>query len=1409
MLLCVKKWVHKLPSITGQDAFEVSKYVEIDFWNQIKQDYEGFVKEALESEEVSLALIIGMWGLGKTSSFKAFAKPIIEKLGGKGIAIKARDLFDIYRKLRNDPYLLPERMARSIVITIMRSEDLGINEESSTVELYKQVLDRLKAKTIFVFVDEFESIIGEKAEFSSEVIEGLTALVNGEFKPLSKNGELKGKLHILLSMTPQALARFTSEIEISETLGRSLRRFKKKIELRPLTRREGYELFLGYLKYIYGGELPKELPFPTLSVFDAIYIGGKQNPGYIVAILNNLLSRLISENCPPGYIRMMNIRDLRAALESPIIEELGIFRGCIESQFIESTKLLITGDIESDRIKHIVDSVFEILALSPFPISLNEIKQLQRDISDDDIQLALKLIENKLSTSIRRPLLSFRAVRKEEALEVINKVLVTKELQEIAGDVPRIIDQIVRFRISDEGIVEELVVPDTSDDIMIIARELSEKINVKEEYLLVILDALSKIDGKETLYRLSREILDHIYPPECPICPVTTDKDKAIRIWRDALRAITTGEVTPRELGLALVPLILSDIFFNEEDFVEDFVVRKKWNYGATTVLLRFSALGILSRNLLDKITFSRTFRDILENVPVIILFVKDQLAKYAGKLKEELKKDVYVYVIPIGTIELAVMLGLRNLRDAGLKPFRDEIRKLIERIRQKIKITDNLFSEILEQCQSEGILITKPSWDPAYSLSDIPRVYDYYLVHPKAVISSEEVFKWVQERIKSLLFYGMKARDIPCTIDIESPKKLLSLENYLIRYGFLKESVGRLIVTNSPIEERLLRIIRERKRVPIDVLQNYFILEAREKLDITVLKSIYLSTLERKGYIKEVDKKQAVYEYVPLEKLEQEAEREVNFLVNKYNGRDELWRKLAHIVVTKERGYRFIRIRDFISLLEELLKRSYAMENELDKRRLLKTILRLLKGVLNRYFDILDELSKEIERVKREIEDKRISIKQDVNKLIRSLFTLGFMVSERNIREIIEFEGRIAEINKILEMELSNDDVKRLMSEIRKSPDTFDIFDFSKLRSKTLERGEILKNAYYYNLKYYLIKKVQQDIENIHSDIKAALTVVEGISEIPKEIENYANKIKRILKKLFEKKLSQDIILKISLPEHRDLLPKQDIISLRDVTRAIKQIMEDADILLRKLKKMYSLISELEKKKSSISKLVNDLNYISSNIERENLDATEDLRNLINIATELSDVEGRLIQNLAGSGELSIILEDVTKYHELAKNLLESEQYIISLIDELAEREKRIERTLKIIDEYLDKANRFYPLFEKKITKEEIDEYKKRVEELKLFFLEGRKFKIIDKDLSNIFERLDKLLSPYLNPIIRRFLDLLLQSKVTTFSLRELVRSISEETGKSESEVLDKIFEKLKELMLDGSVDILIQRKK
>lgn len=1401
MSCLASKWIKDLPSITGQDAYEVSRYIRLKYWDEIKRSYEDFIEEAMASNELSVCLIVGEWGLGKTSSFRSFAVPLLERRDCAGLIIKARDFIDYFTWLEKASFLIAERAIRAILLVINRLMNLRINEELSTDLILEQVLGKLGKERLCVFIDEFESVIEEEVEVSSRIIEGISALINGEYEPLSKKGKYKGKIHLILSMTPQALSRFKSEIKFQETKGRMLRRIKKTIELRPLTRSECYKLLIGYLNYIYNGKLPIVLPFPTLSILDSIMFAGRRNPGYMVLILNSLISSLASKDCPKSKIRVANIHDLEQALRGPVGWEITKEGDTIELSYVDNIVILVAGDVDSKRMSDLLSEVVRTLAITPFPLSAREISLLISNGKEKDVEVAIDIIYRKLEKIYRTPIMRFYSIPKHLAINKINEIISGEKLEVILGDnLNKLLDYITRYRYKSGEIIEELVIPSKSD-LNYFTRELSESIGIKEEYLIKIFRELLTINKIEKLYRFNREIYQNVYPPPCPICVATKEKNEAQKEWRESLRDVSEGQVDEVELGLAMVPLMIPNFFFNENDYLEQNVIKKRISYGNIFIDMKFISLGILDRRYLQPQYFREKFKALLNNAPIIIIFTKPDLEKYARELREDLGSEWYLKVVSIGTIDLAKMLGLRRLRKKNVKLYENDVRGIIRSIQKRYSVSEELLKEIIPDCKLNGIIISRPTWDPRLSIMDIPRVYDYYLVQPRAIIQSDKVYDWVEENIKKFIFYGLKAREIPCGIDIESLDRLMNLENYLIRNDFLKEVAGGVIINNSEVEKRIIDFAKRKSNFNLTELNRIFVFEWLENIEKNVLRDIYIEILKRKGYLTEINKRTGEYEYIKLDDLESATSKLLKEIEQDLNERNPKFMKIASILVTKERGYRYIDLKKFVKTLKNILELAYTVKEEIDKRRLFNTIIRLKEKLFELYLQIVERAYQKINKVIEEASLIVNEIKKKTKGIISILNIVNINLDYSQITEISSLEEKIRGLYEIINHEFTEREIRNLLSSILKEANE-NPFDFRKL-NKELSG---IEKAYFFNIKFYLIKKIYDEINSIKLKLHDGFQKIRVIEEFPKEFNKLQRDIRIMLKKVFGEAIEEKYNISF-----RDILGKTYIyekMSFKEFMNLINSVLQKKDELINSLNGIKTELKTISKYISKARNSINILDKVLENVDIGNIKLDKELTLMENKSRTFRKMEEELKSSIDKNIGHEDLFIKIKNFKKIAIELASEEDYLQNKLNEVYDKEKKISSKLSRAKDYLNKIERIKSLIREEISEIEIEEMRNKVSELETLYLAGKNFIAIEEELERIITRLYDIIEPYLNPITEEFIGILFDSKINRLSLKKAIKKIAIKLGKSEREVLNVIIKKLADLLIDGEIDIVIEKK-
>ncbi len=1416
-LKCVKQWIKPLPSITGQDAFEMSKYVKLAYWEELKQAYKSFIDLCRSSKEVGVLFIVGEWGLGKTSSFKSLAAPYVHETGGTAYVIKARDLLNIYKTLNPSDYLSAERFIRASLITIIKAYNLDINTNASTKEIYGNLLKLNNSSYIILLIDEYESLISERLEETLELLDSLAGLVNGEYLPFSRKGEFAGTLLLAISLTPQALARFKSEISAQEIIGRSLRRVLRSIELRPLRRLEAYELFIGLLRYIYAGKLPKKIPLPTLSLIDTFYRVSGGNPGYFILIVNRLLSILLKRGCPNGYVKIASYEDVKDALKGILIEELGEERlDLIDENRISFYEDLITSEDPINGIN--VAKIFRALALSSFPLSLNEIKEMLQEEINVNLLHAERLIKKALGVLIRVPLLKFKPVNIKDVIRIISSFssMVSKEELEKIRD---FLEQYKKIKLSNSELRETYyLIPEDYETLEVLLEEAELRFGINYAVISNILTQLFELKSShnEVFYKLNEDILDEVFPPICPICPASLSKSDALRIWRETLKEVSEGTVSAIELGKALSILIFPEIFESEMDYAEGMCYVKSIRYGNHDIRLRFIPIAVINNRDLYPEVFMRKFSEILKQAPLVFLFTKENLAPLAKNLASYLSNIYKIEILTLSTADMAVLYGLKKLVKEGLKINRDFIRRVLNNLRVKYRITHERIINLLYECQMAGILLIRLDWPHSPSLSVLPSVYDYFLAFPSATMDAKNVFEWVRDNIKGKMLHGRKSKEIPCGADIENYETLKKLENYLVRAGFLKALGERVIITNSPIESRLISLLKQLGEISINDIYRYFIFGREEeelaKTGKSLLHTIYIPILMRKGIIysekvKEGDEVREIIKLKELNELERESRLSIEQLEKRFLVSDEYWRKMSIIVSCKERGCRVISLSAVLDFLKSLYSVAINLKHDSDRRRILATIIRLSKHYSSTYFELITLAYKTSMELLSEMKTELIRIKRDLSKLNEHLLNLGLIFDAERLSEIQELERHIEEYEDLINKEFTQEEVIGILFDTRRGLNLNEVFDHKKIKTKHGKLDEAsAARAFYLNPKLYMLKEVYNSFKQCAQEVKVEINKLNESVRRFDELDRMALEVRELMSKLLRSLKVK--FAKTELLDNKTLvLRSMPISSLREGLEKLKELEMEVSKIRKFLEASRNTLRNILRIIKQTKDYMDEYLEIKAACDKRNLerDLCESLVSLwSDLWLKLNDMAKRLV--------------NIKQFDELYKELQGCEQEITLIFIQF---KKAFQSARETLNARYDSVKRLINECEtiiKSITELEdrvefldIKTYREllvKFDDVKKDFYVNENLLKCEKNLYSIRERFMRLLEKCTDPIERE-----LSKKLTNITpgedrnLISLILDIKKTTNRSLEEVIIKIMRKLIKLAEQGEVIVIIRR--
>ena len=1425
-LKCVKAWVREFPSITGQDAFELKKYVIIDYWKEIEKKYEEFINYAESAKEPIVLPVIGEWGVGKTSSFKSILIPLLERRGYIGLKIKAKNFFNYFKKFVKLGLMnIEEAIVRALIVAIFKTYDIIYSDDESTIKLLKKIFSEFKTDKIFIYIDEFEDIV--EVEEASLILDGIASLVSGEYGPLSAKGEFRGRVHIILSLTPQAYSRISSEVK--ETFGRIRRRMKGEIELRPVTREEAYEFALGYFRYIYNRE-PEELPLSSESIIDTLYKASNGNLGYMTQFLNSILSRTKSNKCDDGYITI-DAEELVSSLGKEKIVEMGIEREAIRIERIKRLYERILSKQTESRGE--IRKVLFSLAISPYPITIEQLKFLT-GLSWDYIHSGLLKIEYSL-TEYRKPILKFNVFSEIDVKKVLSQDVIKgiadkigMDKEKVEEDIDRILKHLRIFRYKAGKLEGYIAVP--IDEIVEeeVADEIWEREGAPDKpEIIIILSKLreicKEINVKTKAYKFPDAIINTIFPPRCIICQASKSINEGYKIWRETINEISSGEINPIDLGESLIPLLIPEFLTSPGDYKAGFkgLYRKVFAIRDKSWQLKFLSIGILNRSLVVDTEFVKFFKNLLLNVPLVILFTKRELTKDAEKLSKRIK-EAFIKVIPLGLQEIAILHGLKKLKSKSL--LREpEAKRLIIMTREMLKFDIKGFiEEIMRELDERGIILRFPEWPSTGKVSDLPSVYDYYLVYPYGRIDRNRLFKWIEENIRKRKIFGVKRRDYPCGVDIETQNELEVYEDKLRHEGFLRRDIeGFILISNNKIETRLLDLIEEKGEVPIKYLLNKFVSIVTSESEIIDMLNLYLETLRRKGYIEVYS---GIVKYLKYEELERKARRMFETLWKEYEHLGD-GKKFDMILVAKRRAYNFFSVNQILNTLRELMIGA-SIPNDLDRRRVLKSLIRLSEHFLRLYLSLVLESFRISKELKRAVEAIKNEIDDFMHQLIRYLKIFGVEIVEEDIEEYIKVKNLLDEFYEIWNSPADVNDESFLFKhkllvrkdelyaeDSRLNPDRYEKLNiagqdlyiiqyFFFTRIENTRKIEGFKKAYFLNPKYYLLHDKYENVKAIYFEMSDALR---KIKDYTKRIEKLINE-KKMLERFFEERLGNKITLIIKHYKGEHIIIEQRRIKLREIIAHIESIYSEIRDLIKKIERAERMVAIINDDFYGRLKLIEPLikNILEGNVPEHilaqyGIKNVEEIKEAVNCANEI-------LSKLKKVDKIGLedLLEELEKLERI-DNLLPKKGDILSILKEVQ----------ALRDGIIKKINEW--IYDLKTAKERglpESEFRKLIIELEMLRREVEKRRGIAKIYNRVEaleEKINELLIEYMNPIAEAVRSMIKTSK--EINLFDLINKVFDEINKrgfskEREEVILEVFKQLERLGKEGKIVIIVKKQ-
>ena len=258
------------------------------------QELQSFLKSVLETWKRKLerkrvtsriAYVIGEWGMGKTA-FADYAETLCREAGLTCVKqtfdhVKAELSKGSLQEYRDKPRVLLERLVELLV------------GDRSLLE---------RREPIVVIIDEMEAIAtpgGGDEQLVNMIVDQFLQLYKALVDPRVGQGDelfesLRGKLHLILMLTPEAHMRLNNKISLLlGQEGRYERRPDKKIRLRPFPKEEFLQLLDIYTSATLGVSVREVLGDARLV--NALYLLTSGIPGIALDLLRQLLEKAVND----------------------------------------------------------------------------------------------------------------------------------------------------------------------------------------------------------------------------------------------------------------------------------------------------------------------------------------------------------------------------------------------------------------------------------------------------------------------------------------------------------------------------------------------------------------------------------------------------------------------------------------------------------------------------------------------------------------------------------------------------------------------------------------------------------------------------------------------------------------------------------------------------------------------------------------------------------------------------------------------------------------------------------------------------------------------------------------------------------------------------------------------------------
>jgi hypothetical protein len=1304
----------RLPNPSGV-VFEGFENIVIKSRNLVKKQFEDYLKVINTARKPTMRIIEGEWGEGKTDAYERYIKPSEEKNNFVAPFVSASTIKNCFEKPLSDKKSSKIKLFTLMDTAIRPSEKFlialfaSIRDETRELNLpdpndcsnSNEFIDNCirsvckDKKQVIVFIDEFEELLNA-SEILKKVLSGLKETINGQYKPISENGEFEGQLHFIIATTPDALYRIETGKEYSEIYG-GWRRRTEIITLPLVKKIEGIPFLWDLIKYSYRDVLPHPLPIRNIGVLNGIYKIAQGNPGNMVSKVAGLLNKAIISDTQISVIDNYSFLDF---FRTQTISVYGSSTYCVDE---ESFNRIISNirDQQSSKDGEKCNEIISLLIGEYKPFISSEIEK-RLDIKD--VNKYIELINEKSNLDnlgIHKALIQVGVVQKQNKIQNILEKFSDFIIEENGLKIIKIgnysdslddfKDKITYHDIEKGELLERFYLPTSEKSITSFFEGISE------DRVVEIKNKIKTVTEPDTVFYLaSDDLLANVFPIPIPkelsFIKNKEDRFRAFREITKKLKDINRDDFTDAFLTV----VNFSDIRFEPLDSLKKSRVFL-WMDRIKINSLIFAINGDVKKNHIDDI--QNLLKNSISPIHLCLVLYTDVLTEKAEeKINDnelgKLGDNILISLKISPNLLKKIMIISNSINDDTFRGAideeirRNESRKIVyEDLELERKIKD-----WLDEQRSRGMYIDEFILEKSKQPLDLFGALKFFINFLEAAHTPEEIFTKNFDTIhKPFMKYNARTKIIP---DIALPQ-LINNSKDLENNHFLKSNNGKYEVISHPVEERILRILNQQKgKISIESLTDHFILSSNKN----VVQNIFVEILEHKGKIQKKDRDKLIELTNPSEFYDS--------LENDYSQFEQIFesdiKSYGFCFISKQRQEKLVSL---IGFEQFLTNNKRELENFQKDVKLQKIFL--LHELLNDFTRYWIENIKKSYTLGKGIVNEMESIRNGCVKsaeVVQTNFSrwLKISIDNENIKECKEILDLTGKIN-IIHNTTSCDDLKSdfkifynrthptidsTLGKIEFNYDWDDKIPYFNVKlfiikclmdEKRQLTNSTIKNLNDLNSEFKQIsegfdiplktiksKKIDPQMKlcaSIHTTISSMLNIIspkyrdqklqnQSISDLQKILQGY-------LKPISENRIaisSLDIYLSNLLEEEKIFVTKKkELEEFIKLLNEQKEIFDNADIIVEKSHFFKKILDDYESQSSEISSLSNNsyTDFYNSLNNQKNLSTfiKSNVTEIEAINTELiNSIDDYKIRNISKLERMSLLLDVVSKNPEIVE---------------------------------------------------------------------------------------------------------------------------------------------------------------